>query len=123
MSERDLTRFAELVQAERAADDSRRYHESEAKGYERVRDTIREQLAAVMGDADVGLINGREVLKKTVSKQFAWSRFASENPDIAKEYTIPKLVDEIDKDRLAKELPDLYARYCSIRWTNNSEVL
>jgi uncharacterized protein YabN with tetrapyrrole methylase and pyrophosphatase domain len=123
MTEIDLGAFASLVQAEKSADDSRRFHEAEAKQYERVRDQIREQLAKVMGNAEVGIINGKEVLKKTSSKSFAWARFRDENPDIAPEYTVSKLVDEIDKERLAKELPNLYARYCTTRWTNNSEVL
>lgn len=123
MTDKDLTAFESLIRAERAADDARRYHESEARGAERVRDEIRRQLAALMGNAEVGLVNGREVLRKTTSEQFAWARFAKENPGIAAEYTVKKLVDEIDKQRLHDELPDLYAQYCTTRWTNNSEVL
>jgi hypothetical protein len=123
MSEIDLSAYAQLVQAEKSADESRRYHEAEAKQYERVRDQIREQLARVMGTAELGIINGKEVLKRTTSEQFAWARFRTENPDIAAEYIVPKLVEEVDKKRLASELPDLYHRYCTVRWTNNSEVL
>lgn len=121
--EKDLTAFAQLVQAEKSADDARRFHEAEAKRYERARDEIRQQLAILMGAASVALVNGKEVLKKTTSGQFAWRRFVDENPDVAKDYIVPKLVDEVDKDRLAKELPDLYERYCTVRWTNNAQVL
>lgn len=123
MNETDLSAFALLVQAEKSADDARRFHDSESKRYERVRDQCREQLALLMGKASVGLVNGKEVLKKTQSKQFAWRRFIDENPDIAGDYIVKTLVDEVDKERLAKELPDLYARYCTISWTNNAEVL
>lgn len=122
-NEVDLSAFAQLVQAEKSADDARRFHEAEAKRYERVRDQCRDQLALLMGKASIALVNGKEVLKKTQSKQFAWRRFIDENPNIAPDYIVQKLVDEVEKDRLAKELPDLYARYCTTSWTNNAEVL
>lgn len=123
--ERDLTPFAALVQAELSADQSRRFHEAEAKRYERARDEIRTQLDLLLGDGDevVGLVNGKDVLKRTRSKQFAWARFRAELPDIYNEYTVTKLTDEVDTDRLAKELPDVYARFCSNRWTNNAGVI
>jgi hypothetical protein len=122
-SEVDLSAFAQVIQAERAADEARRFHEAEAKRYERVRDECRDQLGRLMGDASVALVHGKDVLKRTQSDQFAWARFRKEHPELAAQYTVPKLTDEIDKARLAKELPDLYASYCTIRWTNSSEVL
>lgn len=125
MSERDLTAFSQLVLAEKAADDSRKFHEAEAKRYERARDEIREQLDLLMGNDPevVGLVNGKDVLKRTKSKQFAWARFREEMPDIYAEYKIVEIKDGVDTDRLEKELPDVYARFCSNRWTNNSGVL
>ena len=122
---KDLTPFAALVLAEKQADDSRRFHEAEAKSYERVRDEIRMQLDLLMGDGAevVGLVGNKEVLKRTKSRQFAWARFRDELPDIYAEYKTVKLAEEVDTNRLAKELPDVYARFCSSRWTNNAEVL
>jgi hypothetical protein len=122
-TEIDLSTYAYLVQAEKAADNARRFHEAEAKRYARVRDECREQIGKKMGNANVALVNGKEVLRKTTSDQFAWRRFIDENPGIASDYIVAKLTDEVDKERLARELPDLYAQYCTLRWTNNSEVL
>lgn len=119
----DLSHYESLVVAEDNADTARRFHESEAKKYTRVRDEIREQLDLLMGDAEVGLVNGKDVLRRTKSKQFAWAKFRDELPDIYAEYKVVRLAEEVDTDRLAKELPDVYARFCSSRWTNNAGVL
>ena len=123
--QRDLTPYKPLILAEKQADDNRRYHEAEAKANERARDEIRRQLDMLMGDGEevVGLVNGKSVLKRTKSRQFAWARFRDELPDIYDEYKTTKLAEEVDTDRLAKELPDVYTRFCSSRWTNNAEVL
>ncbi len=123
MEEKDLTAWAHLVQAARSARESRRYYESEAAKYKRVEDECNEQLGKLMGDAKVGIVNGKEVLKRTVTDQFAWARFRAENPAVAADYLVPKLTDEIDKEKLKSDLPDLYERYCTVRWTNNAEVL
>lgn len=122
----DLSIYEVLIVAEGNADTARKYHEAEAKKNARARDEIREQIDLLLGDGDevVALVNGKEVLKRTKSKQFAWARFRDELPDIYSEYKVTKLAEEVDTDRLAKELPDVYARFCSNRWTNNAgEVL
>ena len=122
----DLSFYKALVVAEDNADTARRFHEAEAKKYGRVRDEIREQLDQLLGDGDevVALVNGKETLRRTKSKQFAWARFRDEMPHLYADYKTTRLAEEVDTDRLAKELPDVYARFCSNRWTNNAgEVL
>lgn len=121
-NEIDLTLYQSLIEAEARADDQRRIHEAEAKRYERVRNEVREQIAKLMGDATVALANGKEVLKRTPSKQFAWARFREENPAMWEEYKVPKLGYEVDTDRLRAELPEVYERYSGTRWTNTYEV-
>lgn len=122
-SEVDLTPFEHLIQAERNADEARRFHEAEAAKYERARDEIREQIGKLMGFHNVALVNGKEVMKKTTSKQFAKARFRTEFPDMFEEYKVRKMTFEVDTERLAAEQPQVYARFCTTRWTNSSEVL
>lgn len=123
MSEIDLTQYANLIEAEYAADQARRFHKAEAEKYERVRDQCREELAKKMGIHTVALVNGKQVLKRTMSKQFADAKFKAAHPDIWGEYVIPRLKYELDMDKLRADLPDLVAQYSTQRWTNNSEVL
>ena len=123
MSEIDLSNFRMLVEAEANADTARRFHLAEAKKYERVRDQCREQLEKVMGVCEVGLIDGKEVLGRKLSEQFAPARFRTEHPDIAEDYIVQKITDELDVDRLRKDLPDLAAQYFTTKWTNNWGLL
>lgn len=123
MTEIDLSLYSSLVEAEARADQARKLHEAEAAKFTRARDEIREQLALLMGDATVGLVNGHQVLKRTPSRQFAWARFRSENPDMWEEYKVPKLTYEVDTDKLSAEQPDVYNRYSGTRWTNSSTEL
>lgn len=123
MSEIDLTEKADLIEQEYAADQARRFHEAEAEKYERVRDQVRAELRRLMGTHEIALVHGKEVLKRTLSKQFADARFRKAHPDIWEDYKTPRLKYELDMDRLRKDLPDLVAQFSTERWTNNSEVL
>lgn len=122
-SEVDLTAFEHLIQAERNADEARRFHEAEAAKYRRARDEIREQIGKLMGLHNVALVNGKEAMRKTSSKQFAEARFREEFPDFYNEYKVRKSTWKVDTERLADELPQIYARFTTTRWTNSSEVL
>lgn len=119
MTEVDMTQFAHLIEAEAKADAARRAAESEADKYERLRDDIRDQLAILMGKHDVALVDGKEVLKRTVSKQFASARFRDENPDAYEEYKVAELKYTVDTAKLREDLPEVYQRYVTTRWTNN----
>lgn len=119
----DLTLYASLIEMERKADEGRRFHEKEAAKFTRARDEIREQLAKLMGSAHVGLVNGKQAMRRTESKQFAKARFAAEYPEMYEEYKVPKLVYEVDTQRLETEQPDVYSQFTTTRWTNSSEVL
>jgi hypothetical protein len=121
--EADLSEWATLVEEEFTADQARRFHEAEAKKYERVRDRARAQLSEKMGDAAIGVINGKPVLKRTTSKQFAHARFRERYPDLYSDYLVPKLEYVLDMDKLRTELPRLVEEFSSVRWTNTSEVL
>lgn len=119
----DLTAHAALVEEEYNADTARRFHEAEAQKWERVRDKARARLAEVMGTASTGLINGKPVLKRTVSKQFAPARFKQRYPDLYADYLVPRLEYVLDMDKLRTELPRIVDEFSARRWTNTSEVI
>lgn len=123
MSEIDLTANADLIEAEYAATQAMRFHKAEADKYERVRDHARDELRRLMGVHNTALVNGKEVLKRTLSRQFADARFRTAHPDIWEDYAVPHLKYELNMDKLRKDLPDLVAQFSTERWTNNSEVL
>ena len=117
-TEVDLTHVRDLVKAERDADAMRQHHEAAAKDATRARDQIRAALAKVFGDADEGVIDGKVVLRKTDTEQFAHARFAKDYPDLAKQFEVPKLKYVIDTDNLRKADPELFAKYATSRWYN-----
>lgn len=123
MSEIDLSHRADLVLAARSADERRRFHLAEAEKYERARDEIRDELAREMGDAEVGLVNGKPVITKKESMQFAVAKFREAHPDIFEAYKRLKVVDDLDKAKLKAELPEVFAEFAVTRWTLNPEAL
>lgn len=121
MTEVDLTPYRDLVKAERDADEMRRHHEAEAKKYTRARDQVRHTLELIFGNAEEGVLDGKVVLRRKESLQFASARFAIEHPDLAKQFEVPQLKYVIDQDNLRKAEPDLYASYLTTRWYNDLE--
>lgn len=117
-NELDLDQVEELVAAEARADQARIKAEKEAEGFKRVRDTIREQLARLMGDHEVGLIRNQEVLRRVSSNQFAHARFRDENPDLYEQVKTVEIKDVVDREKLAAIAPEVYAKYLGTRWTN-----
>lgn len=64
-----------------------------------------------MGNAEALKVNG--VLRFTWAKtdSYAWGKFAEQYPDLAETYRVQVTKDEIDKDRLLKEHPNLVAPF------------
>lgn len=122
MSEIDLTAIQELIVAEKRADQARIAAEKEAAGYKRVRDQIRNQLDRVMGANEVGLVGNQEVLRKTLSEQFAHARFREENPDLWDLVKVVETKETVDVDKLKQISESTYEKYCTTRWTNTIEV-
>lgn len=122
-NEIDLTVHAYLVEEENSANQARRFHEAEAKRYGRIRDAARARLDKLMGVHTVGVVNGVQVIRKTLSDQFAHARFRNRYPQLYADYLVPKLEYVLDMDRLNKELPQIVAEFSTLRWTNNSDVL
>lgn len=123
MIEKELTPAAmALVQKEDELDKLKRHHEAEAAKCERVRNQIREAIAFEMGDADVGVHEGRVVIRKVDTSQFAKARFAKAYPDIWEEVKVPKLSYGVDVDKLKAIDEDLYKEFCTRRWYNETDA-
>lgn len=67
------------------------------------------QMRAVVGDAEVATIGGREVYSWRQNGQFAHARFRQEQPELAAEYT--RQVPAVDTERLAADHPEIYRKY------------
>lgn len=122
MSEISLDALRGLVLSEHRADAARRRAELEAKKYTRLRDEIRAVIAAKMGDATEGTIDGKIAMRRTESAQFADARFRKDHPDMYEEVKVPKLVYEVDLDKLKEIDESIVAQYSTVRWTNYIEV-
>lgn len=123
MSTIDLAQHQSLLVEIAEADRARRFHESEAAKYARIRDEGRKELAKIMGLHEVGMIDGKDVVKRTLTGQFAYARFEKLYPEIASEYKVPKLEYHLDMDRLRQDLPQLVAEMSTTRWTIDVEAL
>lgn len=121
MTEVDITAIRSLVEAEAKANAMLRKLKSEQDKMTRVRDQIRAQIARVMGDNEVGLVDGAAVLKRTQSSQFATAKFRDENPDLYDMVKTFEMTEKVDKDKLAQVAPEVYGKYLTWRWTNGLE--
>lgn len=123
MSTIDLTQHQYLLVEIAEADRTRRFHEAEAAKHRRIRDEGRERLARIMGMHEMGMIDGKEVVKRTTTAQFAYAQFEKLYPEIAAEYKVPKLEYVLNMDKLRADLPQLVAEMSTVRWTIDTEVL
>lgn len=118
----DLGNHRDLVKAHAAAIAKRKFHEAEAAKYDKVaKDIAAKALSKVFGDATEGYLDGRLVLRRVETSQFASARFAKEHPDLAKQFETAEVVYKIDVDNLEKAEPDLFKSYLTTRWYNDLE--
>lgn len=122
MSEVDLTAVRDLVTAMARADAEIRRVKQDLDKLTRLRDQIRDQLSRLMGNNEVGLVNGAAVLKRTTSKQFATAQFRTENPDLYELVKTYDMKEIVDTDKLVQIAPSVYEKYLTVRWTNTMEV-
>lgn len=64
-----------------------------------------------LGDAEEGVVNGNPVVRYAATERIAWRQFVTDNPGLAKEYTVEKTVTAIDEEGLKAAHGDLVARY------------
>lgn len=91
------------------------------KRWETERVKVREAIAKVMGDAEVGTVEGEEVLIFRAVNTFNGSGFKKDYPDLYKMYTRTMEVEKFDTAWFESSRPDLYEQYQS-RPMKNSYV-
>lgn len=89
---------------------------AEADKWTRAADVLKRRIQAVMGEAAEATIAGRPVFTWRHTGQFNEKRFATDNPDLALKYTRTITVEQLDRDALAAEQPDLYTAYRARRF-------
>ena len=122
MSEAYLTQIKPMLEAMARADLRLRQLRAEKEKIERAREQIRTQVARLMGNHTVGLVDGVAVLKRTTSKQFATARFREENPDLYDLVKTYEMTETVDQDKLKQMAPQIHEQYLTVRWTNSLEV-
>ena len=118
----DLTIIEPLILAHRRARNAEAQHKQEAEAYARRAREIEEQIAKVMGNARVGLVGDKEVIRRTPTTQFASALFRTQRPDLWEQVKTVEIKDVIDFDKLKQIDPEAYAEFQVTRWYNKAEV-
>lgn len=63
--------------------------------------------------AEIGTVNGVDVITRRATKTFRGSEFAQKRPDLAEQYTRAKVVDFLDVEALRAEHPEVYETFLS----------
>lgn len=71
----------------------------------------RQRIAEVLGDAEVGTVNGEEVLTYKVEERFRGGDFSKAYPDMYKLYTREVTKTEFDLASFKLSRPDLYREF------------
>lgn len=97
-----LAKLLELEEAEAAV-----------KAAELRRDRLKREAREVLHatGAAVGTLQGKPVMRETVTKTFRGRDFAADRPDLVEQYTKAVVVDRLDTEALARDLPEVHAKY------------
>ena len=79
--------------------------------WEKRRERIKAELAAIMGDSEVGTVNGEAVLFYRPEERFKTREFAKQYPDFYRLYSRDITKQQFDAEWLKDERPDLYAEF------------
>ena len=79
--------------------------------WEERRDKLAKEIGAVMGDAEVGTVNGEPVLTFKFQERFRGKDFQRDYPDMYRLYTGVVAKTTFDLDRFKVSRPDLYEQY------------
>lgn len=79
-------------------------------------ETLQQRLQAEMGAAEEATVFGRRVFTWRNSGQFNATRFTTEHPHLAEQFTVTRTVEELDLDALKTAQPDLFTAYRARRF-------
>lgn len=74
---------------------------------------LKAELAAEIGDAYAGTIDGEKVFTYRPINRYAEARLKAEYPDLVQHFIHPKLVDTFDVNAFSAQHPDVAERYRS----------
>lgn len=116
-TEIDLNNHRDLVKAYTEAVAMRRKYEAEAAKYAKAaKDIADKALSKIFGDATDGYLDGKLVLRRRETTQFAYAQFTKEHPGLAKQFEEAQLKYVVNVDALEKAEPELYKKYLTTRW-------
>lgn len=113
-----------LITGERRLDQQRREAQRHLDEVTQARDEVRAAIARFLGDETSGSVDGQEVLRREPKSGAAFKKaeFAKRYPELAKEYTVAKVTEELDVAGLAMAHPDVYNEFRVYQWTNLTEL-
>lgn len=82
-----------------------------AKHWKARADQLKEQLATILGSAEVGTVNGEEAVTFRPSADFSEGKFKAKYPDLYRAYVITRTVEQIDLVALKRTRPELYEEF------------
>lgn len=83
------------------------------KQWEERRDALAAKIEEIMGDAEVGTVEGREVVTYARTDRFQGSRFKKDHPDLYEVYTDLVEVPQLNVKSIKLARPELYEQYQS----------
>ena len=80
---------------------------------EKQKKKLEDDLRRAVGDANVVTFGDDVVITNRPTDRFRGKDFANEQPILAKEYTKPVVVDQLDLEALEREHPEIFRHYQS----------
>jgi hypothetical protein len=74
---------------------------------------LEETLAALLGDSELGTVNGEKVVTFKPVDRFKGAEFAKQYPDLSQAYMHEETKRVVDVQLLRIARPDLYSEFCS----------
>lgn len=79
--------------------------------WKKEKEIAKSKLAALMGDAEIGLLDGEKVLSYAREERFNTSEFRKQYPDMYKLYLKPMQVEQFDLESFRLTRPELFAEF------------
>jgi hypothetical protein len=89
-----------------------------AKAWTSIANGLRDQIEKLIGDAEVGTVNGEEALTFSWVDSFRSTDFKKQQPDLYRRYEVDTTVRKLDVDWLKRTQPELYREYQTRRFVN-----
>jgi hypothetical protein len=85
--------------------------EEQEKQIQALKAELRAKLKKIIGEGGEGILDGRPIYAYVATEGFAAAKLKKDYPDFYDHYCKTQMQTVLDVDRLARELPELYAAY------------